>query len=106
MCSSSRTRPLFESCWAGSCERPDHRISLAEDGIAALRVMDEHDDVEVVITDVVMRTCRGELASAARARGFRKVFIYMSGYPFSHSEEQGDRDRTQYVENLSPNSTC
>jgi CheY-like chemotaxis protein len=65
----------------------------AGDGEAALRLLREHTDVKLLLTDVVMPGMNGrELADAARAAMPRLKVLYMTGYSRNAIVHQGRLD--------------
>jgi two-component system cell cycle sensor histidine kinase/response regulator CckA len=63
-------------------ERDGYRVFVADDGNDAERVFGEHpDEIDVVLTDVVMPGCGGpELLTRLRRRKADIKVLYMSGY--------------------------
>jgi CheY-like chemotaxis protein len=58
-----------------------YRVLAARDGATALATLDEHPDVDLVLTDMVMPGMGGsELVTALLARAKRPRLVVMSGY--------------------------
>lgn len=90
--------PSIRGLVARILQKSGYRALMAEDGNAALRMISQEDEIDVILTDVVMPKMSGmELAKAARSRGIRRI-LYMSGYPYSTLDKMGIEHRSQYVE--------
>jgi two-component system cell cycle sensor histidine kinase/response regulator CckA len=77
-----------------SLTRVGHTVLTAGDGLEALEVIRVHDDIDLVVSDVVMPNLGGpELLERARADGCTLPFLFMSGY-----EEQETRNRAGLAE--------
>ncbi|MCH7930414.1 MAG: response regulator, partial [Proteobacteria bacterium] len=63
-------------------EEQGYSVLEAEDGPAALKILDEHPDIDLLLTDVVMPGGMGgpELAQEGRARRPDFKVLYTSGY--------------------------
>jgi CheY-like chemotaxis protein len=63
-------------------EEQGYRVFAAATGLEALRLWEEHGDVDVVVTDTVMPEMGGrELEQRLRAVGASVPFVFTSGYP-------------------------
>ncbi|MCH9051087.1 MAG: PAS domain S-box protein [Proteobacteria bacterium] len=75
-------------------KRCGYRVLEAEDGAAALKILDEHPDIDLLLTDVVMPGGMGgpDLARNARERRPDLKVLYTSGYPESAIVHRGALD--------------
>jgi two-component system, NtrC family, sensor kinase len=70
-----------------------YRVLQAENGEAALQVLREHPEIELLLTDVVMPGMNGrQLAEAAQAIAARLKVLYMTGYSRNAIIHQGRLD--------------
>jgi len=70
-----------------------YRVLQAENGEAALRVLREHPEIGLLLTDVVMPGMNGrQLAEAAQAIAARLKVLYMTGYSRNAIIHQGRLD--------------
>ena len=70
-----------------------YRVLQAENGEAALRVLREHPEIGLLLTDVVMPGMNGrQLAEAAQAITARLKVLYMTGYSRNAIIHQGRLD--------------
>jgi PAS domain S-box-containing protein len=73
--------PLVAAVIARTLERKGHVVILAHRAADALRLWDEHPDIELVICDVSMGEMRGpELVRALRKSGRKARVLYVTGY--------------------------
>ena len=70
-----------------------YKVLQAENGQAALPVLREHPEIELLLTDVVMPGMNGrQLAEAAQAIAARLKVLYMTGYSRNAIIHQGRLD--------------
>ena len=80
--------PLVAAVIARSLERKGHVVILAHLPADAIRLWDEHSDIELVICDVSMGEMRGpELVRILRKSGRKVRVLYVTGYS---QEDMGD----------------
>jgi signal transduction histidine kinase/CheY-like chemotaxis protein len=70
-----------------------YRVLQAENGEAALRLLRDHPEIALLLTDVVMPGMNGrQLADAAKSMAARLKVIYMTGYSRNAIVHQGRLD--------------
>lgn len=74
-------------------ERSGYEVTPAEDGVAALEILKEDQDFDLIVTDVMMPEIDGpSLIERARAEfGVKSSVIFMSGYAEAAVREQMDQ---------------
>jgi len=74
-------------------ERSGYEVTAAADGVAALEILAEDQDFDLVVSDVMMPEIDGpSLIERARAElGLKAAVIFMSGYAEAAVREQMDR---------------
>jgi CheY-like chemotaxis protein len=62
--------------------RHGYRVKVAGDGVEALAMLEQHQDVAVVVSDITMPRMGGdELHQLMRRRDLRVPILFLSGYP-------------------------
>ncbi len=74
-------------------ERSGYEVTSAEDGVAALEILEQDRDFDLIVTDVMMPEIDGPslIERARRELGVTSSVIFMSGYAEAAVREQMDR---------------
>jgi two-component system cell cycle sensor histidine kinase/response regulator CckA len=82
--------PAVRAIAARSLERGGFRVLQASGGAAALKIMDGHEQPDLVLTDLMMPGVGGaELARRLRERWPRLPILFMSGYSVEDLRREG-----------------